>query len=171
MRTIRNCVLAIVLIVSMLAPWKLMLVASEAMFLVPGMARLDSSGTDQYWDALALKSRIHALGWDVSFSPELINNGLYGLTQPAEHTVMIEESLTWNGRYNILAHEGGHTLQPGWVNDGVQSEIFAESVATLLSKDGVREHARYLARFRAELIPTLVFMWPSIYHAAAVLQD
>lgn len=171
MKTIRNSILAIVLIVSMLAPWKLMVVASEAMFMTPGMSRLDDRGTDQYWDALALASRIHSLGWDVSYQPGMLAEGLLGLTVPDDHTVMVEQSLTWNGRYNILAHEGGHTIQPGWIHSDEQGEIFAESVAAVMSKNGLSEHARYLARYRMELIPTLIFMWPSIYHAAAVLQD
>lgn len=170
MTAIKRAIAAMLLIVALSAPWKLMVVATEAMFLTPGYSRVNSPGTNQYWDALALQSRLDSLGWDVSYSSELIDKGMYGLTTPAEHTVQIEESLTWNGRYNILAHEGGHTIQPSWVRPGPQSEIFAESVAALMSKDGLIEHARYLSRFRQE-IPTLVYMWPSIYHAAAVLQD
>lgn len=170
MRTFRNLIGIVILTIALSAPWKLMVVATEAMFLTPGYSRMNSPGTEQYWDALALQSRLGSLGWEVSFESGLGEKGMYGLTNSDEHAVLIEDSLTWNGRYNILAHEGGHTMQPSWVRPGPQSEIFAESVAALMGKDGLIEHARYMARYRADL-HVLIYMWPSIYHAAAVLQD
>jgi hypothetical protein len=70
----------------------------------------------------------------------------------------------------VLAHEGGHTLAAGWYGYE-QREIFAECVATLMSHDGVREHARYLSGFKTELIMMVLTEWPKMYRAAALLED
>lgn len=153
------------------APWRLMGLIAETMVVSPGATRT-SQADDQYWQALDLEARLVSLGWEVSYAPQLSYRGqqAYGLTDPNEHTVQIDETLHWNARFAVLAHEGGHIMARGYLST-VQSEAFAESVAALVSHNGLREHARYLAAFRTDAILTMLVQWRAIYRAADVLED
>lgn len=152
-------------------PWTLLALTAEAMVLRPNLTRV-VKGNDQYWQVGQLQGRLKSLGWSVSYKPHLSYNGVevYGLTDTDERTIIIDGDLEWNTRYAVLAHEGGHTLQPGWHNYEME-ECFAEAVATLVAGGGIREHARYLAAHKASLLMLLLFDSARVYHAAAVLQD
>jgi hypothetical protein len=152
------------------APWRLLAVAAEAEVMSPGLTRMPQTST-HYWDELALEARLVDLSWEVGYQPHLNVDGIavYGVTIPSHHAIFIEEGLSWDARYAVLAHEGGHTLQPGWLSER-QDEVFAEMVAAVVS-GGVREHARYLSSSKVDVIVVLVTEWPAIYSAAAVLEN
>lgn len=151
------------------APWRLMALCAETMAMQPSRSHI-TQADDQYWDALKLESQLINLGWAVSYDDGMAAQNLYGLTVSRDHEIHIEKSLHWNQRFAILAHEGGHTLEPGYL-DRAQGEVFAESVAALVAHDGLREHARYLARVKLVTVVTLLLEWQRIYRAAALLED
>lgn len=152
-------------------PWRLTLLGIQMLMLRPGLTRVVEDDS-RYWDARAMESRLRGLGYSVSYTKHLNVMGveIYGLTNTEEHTVQVDADLHWSQRFYILAHEGGHILQPYWVGRG-EEECFAESVATLVSRNGIREHARYLSSHKLECAAFMLFEWPAIYHAAAVLED
>ena len=153
------------------APWRLMALAVETLVVQPGPTRF-SSDNDKYWDALELEARLIDLGYMVGYGPQLIVNGqsAYGLMAPGEHVIMIDQRLSWNARFAVLAHEGGHVLQRGWYTRA-QGEAFAESVAALVAHDGLREHARYMSGFKMDAIWVMLTDWRAIYRAARTLED
>jgi hypothetical protein len=148
------------------APWRLGALAAETLILRPGYMRVPN-GNDRYWDTLDLEKRLTTLGWDVGYAET--PDGIYGMTVSMYHVITVDETLPWNGRLAVLAHEAGHTQQPGWF-DTTQGEVFAESVALLYARDGVREHARYLAKFKSTALLVWATEWRAIYAAAATLQ-
>lgn len=159
------------LLVAIHAPWRVMMLAAEVLVMAPGRVHVDQ-GTQHYWDALSLESKLETLNYGVSYAHGLEVDGqeAYGVTDMEAHTITIDAELSWNARLAVLAHEGGHTLQPGWVTSR-QAEAFAETVAMLVSHDGYREHARYLAHMRMDALFMMVVEWPAMMHAAAVLED
>lgn len=153
------------------APWRLMALVVETFVVSPGLTHT-STADDKYWEVLALEGRLTDMGWPVGYEASLNANGsrAYGVTDPRTHTITLDSTLHWSDRYAVLAHEGGHVLQPGWVGR-VDGEIFAESVAVLVANDKIREHARYLSAHRFEVLMFIAVEWRAIYHAAAVLTD
>lgn len=149
------------------APWRLMALGVEVLCMHPGPTRVTQDDSS-YWQALSLELRLTDLGWVVTYQAGMVDHDLYGMTSPSEHTVKVEQSLHWNARYQILAHEGGHTLEPGWLNRG-QGEVFAEVVAMLVTHDGLREHARYLSRDKMGFLFTSLMEWQAMYNAAEML--
>ena len=157
-----------VLVASILAhaPWRLMVLFAEALVASPGHA-VTSTANNKYWQCQDLWTTLERrLGWTVKF--EDLNANLYGMTDTPHRIILINSSLSWNGRYAVLAHEGGHALQPSFISD-TQGEAFAESVAALVAHDGLWEHARYIARVRSDIF-VLVVEWRAIYRAAAILE-
>jgi hypothetical protein len=157
--------------VFIMAPWRVMTLGAEVLFMSPGHVRSDN-GTHRYWDALSLESKLEMLNYSVTYAGGLEVDGheAYGVTDMEKHAIIIDGGLSWNARLAVLAHEAGHTLQPGWVTTR-QAEAFAETVAMLVSHDGYREHARYLASHKMDALFMMVVEWPSMYHAAALLED
>lgn len=149
------------------APYRLAAVTTQALVMPAGYIRI-RGGTDRYWDVLNLELRLARLGWKVEYVSGLRDQGMYGLTQHASRLIRVDAGLSWNDRLSVLAHEGGHALQPGQLSPG-QSEVFAESVAVLVVGGRHREHARYLAMWRADLGAAAVY-WREIYRVAAILQ-
>lgn len=169
----RTLLVFLLLTIGAHAPWKLMALFAETLVVSPGFTRTDE-GQDKYWQCQELIDKLERFGWDVEFVNGLEAQGIYGLTMvdPVEgvRSIKIEETLSWNARYNVLAHEGGHTLVPTWSISRGQNEVFAESVAALMAHDGLREHARYLAKHRGDIFIMVAF-WPEIYRAAATLEN
>lgn len=168
----RKWVLAFVLAGLMVhMPWKVAATVVEAEWLRPGRAHL-TQRTDAYWRALSLEARLVNLGYTVTYKHGLSYMGVeaYGLTVRSTHQIFIEESLSWNDRFAVLAHEGGHVFEPGWLV-GWQSDVFAEMVAMLVADDGIREHARWLAGAKLDVLVVGLAAWPEVYHAAAVLSE
>jgi hypothetical protein len=162
---------ALALLVILYTPFRLVAVTTEAIFMHPGDTHM-SQDTDRYWDVLELEARLVGMSWAVGYEAPLsfMGQSAYGLTNTGEHTIRVDANLRWNARLAVLAHEGGHTLEPWWC-DRDQGEVFAEMVATLVAKDGFREHARYLSRTKGTAVMMLILEWQSVYHAAAVLED
>jgi hypothetical protein len=154
-----------------LAPWRVMTFAPEVLIMHPGHVRGDK-GTNRYWEALSLEAKLETMNWSVTYASDIKVDGreAYGVTDFEKHAITIDADLSWNQRLAVLAHEAGHTMQPGWVT-ARQSEAFAETVAMLVSHDGYREHARYLAQHKMDTLFMLFVEWPAMYHAAAVLED
>lgn len=153
------------------APWRLMALVSETLVLSPTQLRF-SQANDKYWDAIDLEVRLIGLGYEVGYHRglELQGQAAYGLTSVGAHTVSVDADLHWNARYAVLAHEAGHILEPIWCSTR-QGEAFAEMVSALVSHDGLREHARYLASMKVDVLMMALTEWPAIYHAAATLED
>lgn len=148
-------------------PWKLIDLGLSVMSTQPRAVRL-ISGNERYWDALDLESRLRAMGWHVQYVAGMMDDNLLGLTMPKEHTIFLEDSMGWNQRYDVLVHEGAHTLQPGWMN-AEQGEVWAESVAYIVA--GNREsHARYLSTHKLIFLEVFITEASNIYAAATVLE-
>jgi hypothetical protein len=150
-------------------PWKLIALVPEVLWMSPGNEHY-TDRVDKYWDALSLEAKLVGMGWSVEYRPRLIDAGAYGMTSLEQHRIIVDDSLDWNARFAVLSHEAGHTLQPTWVTQQ-QGEAWAESVAMLIAHDGLREHARYLSHVKVDFLMMVLTEWPSIYDAAAVLQD
>lgn len=159
------------LLVALHAPWRVMTLATQVFFLAPSRVHVDN-GTSRYWEALSLESKLEMMNYSVTYASglEVDGNDVYGVTDMTRHAIVVDAGLSWNARLAVLAHEAGHTLQPGWVTTR-QAEAFAETVAMLVSHDGYREHARYLAQHRMDALFMMVVEWPAMYHAASVLED
>lgn len=153
------------------APWRMYGLVAQSFVVSPGLTRV-TDGTNHYWEARDLQSRLEDLGWTVSYVPTIAHGKAYGMTvrEQGVRAIFIESALSWNARLAILAHEAGHTMQSDNLEDD-QAEVFAEVVATLMSHDGLREHARYLSTRKWTLLEMTLTEWPSMYHAAAVLED
>jgi hypothetical protein len=159
------------LAILMHAPWRLAALVAETMVAHPGLTRV-SDGNDKYWDVMALEARLVDLGWELKYEKHINIWGheVYGLTNPEEHIIYVDADLSWNARFAVLAHEGGHVLQRGWYNRA-EGDAFAEAVAALVAHDGLREHARYLSSFKMSAVWVMVTDWRAIYRAAGVLED
>lgn len=141
---------------------------AETMVTSAGKVRL-KIGNDKYWECLDLQQTLGGLGWRVTYEKDLMGtSGIFGDMDPNRRVIRIDASLSWNERFEVLAHEGAHTLQPYRLTEN-QAEVFAESVSMLVAHDGLREHARYLATMRGDLLVMIAY-WPDIYRAAAVLE-
>ncbi len=150
------------------APWRLATLLAESLILTPSRARM-VDGVDQYWHVLDLTDRLARLGYEVQYVPDLAKeHEAWGITNPQLRIIVIDDSLSWNARMAVLAHEAGHTQMIGRFTEG-QSEVLAESVSALISHNGLREHARYLAQLRADMWVAVVY-WPDIYRAAELLR-
>lgn len=149
-------------------PWRLLANTPNVLMGRPSQARVPS-GTNDYWKAIELEGRLNELGWTVLYS-SIVDQGVYGLTIPKQHVIYIEQSLSWDARYNVLTHEGAHTQQPAWLSDS-QAEMFAESVALLMATDNPSNHTRYLARFKLDYVMMVLIEWQDIYRAAAQLEN
>lgn len=153
------------------APWTLMRLCVETLVMRPALVQLTQQD-DQYWRALQLEARLVNMGWEIKYQRHLTYAGraLYGATDFSENLISIDEDLHWNDRFAVLAHEGAHTLQPGWLSKE-QEELFAESVAALVTRGPLHEHARYMSKYKMSY-PFFVFLeWPDVYRAAALLSE
>lgn len=168
MRT-RAVLYTLLLVLAYQLPWRLLGLVAETLVMRPGITRM-TAGHERYWDARDLQTRLEELGWTVKYEPGLSVYGTpaYGVTTPAERLIEIDAELGWDGRLATLAHEGGHVFQPVWLSPR-EREAFAECVALLVARDGPREHARYLASAKWELVLVTLGEWPRIYRAAEVL--
>lgn len=171
-------VVALLACVWNLTPWRLLALLSETFVVHPGLTRVVQTN-ERYWDTMSLQERINELGYSVKYTKGLvIQTGMfevtpiYGLTKKGEGSIAIEieAGLSWDARYAILAHEGGHIFQSEMYSQA-EGEAFAEAVAMLISHDGVREHARYLANRKLALFTLIALDSARIYRAAAVLME
>lgn len=163
--------LVLTLILTLLLPWRLLVLSTEMFWVAPGQARF-LSGNARFWDAVDLETRLLSLGWSTTYTDNVRYYGqpAYGLTSPQTHSIRVDASLEWSARYAVLTHEAGHTMQPFWV-ETPDAECFATGVAALLSFTDLREHARHIAPLRWTCLGFFLTEAPAIYHAAAVLQD
>lgn len=166
-KTIATVLLTLIVV---FAPWRLFVVVAETIVMKPGHLR-ETQRVDGYWQAMELEARLIALGWVISYQSNVNYEGqeAYGITNNTVHQITIDENLRWNDRLAVLAHEAGHTQQPGWAGTA-EGEAFAEMVATLVCHCGFREHARYLARVKVETLLMAFTEWDNIYAAAATLE-
>lgn len=169
--------LLLALYIALYTPWKLCALMGETFFVSPGLTRVVQTH-NRYWDVAMLKERIEAMGYSVRFTKGLTMPSMfqtipvYGLTEKgsgAAH-IQVEEGLSWDMRYDVLAHEGGHIFQSERYSEE-ESEAFAEAVATIVTHNGLREHARYLASHKLALFTILVLDSAKVYRAAAVLTE
>ena len=144
------------------APWRLAALLCEVPFVSVTETRF-SDHTDRYWDAQNLQQQLERQGWTIHYGP--LQGGISGLTYSEDRTIWVDDRLAWNGRLAVLAHESGHTQHPSWVTHN-QGEAYAEMVAALLAHDGLREHARFLARMRADTFLLAITEWRSLYRTA-----
>jgi hypothetical protein len=176
---VRKYILASILaVVLCFVPWRLGALLAETFVVHPGLTRVVQTNS-RYWDVAILQERIEELGYPVKYTKGLtvqINMfqmmPVYGVTRKDDGKVSIEveADLSWDARYAILAHEGGHIFQSE-IYSGPEGEAFAEAVAMLVSHDGIREHARYLSNKKWALFTIVALDSARIYRAAAVLQE
>lgn len=155
------------------APWRLAALAVEVVSMHPSPNRTARLGNNNYWTAMELEAKAIHLGYEVKYTKDLryLGRPMWGTTDTDEHVIEINTELSWNGRANVLAHELAHVLQPGWLQDEAQADAFAETVATLVAHDGLREHARYLSRDKGAFVLVALTEWQRIYHAVTFLED
>jgi len=175
----RYAILALLLAVIVAhTPWRLLALFAETFVVHPGLTRVVPTNT-RYWDTLILQERIAELGYPVTYVRDLmvpINMfqvmPVYGVTEKdgGKVSIRIEAGLSWDARYAILAHEGGHIFQSEGYS-GAEGEAFAEAVAMLVSHDGIREHARYLANRKLALLTVIALDHAKVYRAAATLAE
>lgn len=153
------------------APWRLALLTATMLGVTPGLTHVTKDDS-HYWQALNLERRLNELGWQVNYVRDLNihDRVVYGMTFRDDRVIYVEEGLHWTARHAVLAHEGGHALQPGWLTAD-QGEVFAEAVATLVTRNGYREHARYLSSYKYDYLLVVVLEWRRIYRAAAWLES
>ena len=162
--------LVLTFLLLVLAPWKLMALGIEALWMHPGNVRMNAGG-DQYWDVKDLESRLKRFGWKITYRDKLIEEeNVYGMTEPVTREITIDAGLSWNERYSVLLHEAAHTLHP-WRMSNQEAEVFAESVSAIVDPQGFGEHARYLASLKPEIIPVMVIYWREIYRTADILEE
>lgn len=169
---VQSFILGVVLTVLWaVTPFRLATLGAETFWLHSQLPRF-SQADDRFWDAVRLESKLLARGWTVTYATHvsLYGQPAWGLTSLTAHRIFVDEGLHWNARLAVLAHEAGHTMQPDWLAEG-EAECFAESVSTLVSRDGVREHARYMASARWTCLGLLLAEFPAIYRAAATFQE
>ena len=168
--SIRVTVLALLLsFIITYTPWRLVALTYYVMTTPATMVQVPSDH-DRYWDAIYLAHRLEQFGWTVTYVPVKDTHGFdaYGLTFFQNRAVVVEEALSWTARYAVLAHEGGHTMQPASLT-GQQKEVFAEIVAALVTRTHLREHARYLARTRGDYLLVVITEWQRLYRVATIL--
>jgi hypothetical protein len=134
---------------------------------VAASSRLDRVGDDLYWPAQELQAVLSVVnGVTVTYGD---SHGYDGLTQ--HRSIVISESMEWNARMEVLAHEAGHVLQPNGLTQA-EGEVFAEGVAYLVLRhyghDRIELHAHYLAARKSGLY-VLENYATDIKHAAGVL--
>lgn len=112
----------------------------------------------------ALEARLRSLDITVVYTdvPDALlaagqvpaGNIVWGLALPDEREVYLLESLSPDGRFEVLTHEAAHILQPGDLNSSA-SEVFAELVLYEMlyyyGHDGSVTVGQYLAGHKAEL--------------------
>lgn len=169
--------LLLALYIALYTPWKLCALMTETFFVSPGLTRTVQTQA-HYWEVALLQERIAELGYPVTFTKDLSVPTMfgampvYGLTMKGDGkvSIQVEAGLSWDARYAVLAHEGAHIFQSERYTES-EGEAFAEAVATLMSHDGLREHARYLAGKKLALFTILMLDSAKVYRAAAVLTE
>jgi hypothetical protein len=167
---VRKLVIVLALFAAYLAPWRLIALGALSIYMRPGLVHT-AAGTDHYWDAKDLENRLRRFGWSVTYVEGLMtSSNAFGMTLFGDRKIHVDESLSWDERYYVLLHEAGHTQQPFRLTTE-QGEVFAEAVAALTARNGLREHARYLAGLKADVLPVLLIHWSDIYRAADNLRE
>jgi len=136
---------------------------------VSASSRLDRTGNDLYWPAQELQAVLFVInGARVVYGSA---EGYSGITYWETRQIAIDERLSWNARFEVLAHEAGHVLQPQGLTQ-IEGEVFAEGVAYLVLRhyghDRIELHAYYLAARKSGL-DVLEHYATDIRHAARVL--
>ncbi len=152
-------------------PFRILGLAGVTLFAHPGQPRFTQDDS-QFWTAIDLEERLEGMGWSVSYvsRPMIDTQPVFGLTNPMLHQIIVDADLHWSARAAVLAHEAGHTLQPAWVGTA-EGDCFAEGVSALVVRDGLMDHARYMAPARWTCAFFMLAEFPSMYHAAHVLLD
>lgn len=165
----RRVVVSVLLtLLVLLMPWRVMRL-TVAMLLTKPSAPQMVSGDDRQHDTELLAMRLGELGYDVTFEGELSiwGQAVYGYTDKTHHVIKVDEALSWNARYAVLAHEGAHVFQP--IGTRADAECFADAVAYLVADDGTRTHAQYLSRSKFDCALENIAFWPEEYAAARLL--
>lgn len=170
MRTLRPLLIGmIVVLLFEHAPIRLGMLTATANYYAPVSLYRMPRGSEDFWRAQDLEQRLRRYGWDVQYVPGLVEGmNAYGVTWGARRLIQVDAGLAWDARYVALAHEAGHAMQPPRLSEN-QGEVFAVGVAVALRAGDVRDHGRYLANLRGDLL-TLVMYWREIYAAADTLR-
>lgn len=168
MRTLLVLLAVLATLVVEHAPWRLMALLAEVPFVDKTAVRLPDQNT-RYWDVQDLEQQLREQGWTVEYTSEL-DEGTKGETDSRARSIRLSDKLPWDARLAVLAHEAGHTQQPVWATHN-QSEAYAELAAALIAHDGLREHARYLARMRGDVFLLAVMEWRALYRTAESMES
>jgi hypothetical protein len=99
----------------------------------------------------ALEKRLADWGVTVGEIPPTF--GGIGLASAENRTILLKPGLSVNARFEVLAHEAGHLLQPPTLGDQAVAQLFAELVGVGVQKfygsqTAELVAARYLAQFK-----------------------
>ena len=115
-------------------------------------------GNDYYWQAYRLMYiTSHDMGQQVMWgNPELIMPDTLGVTDSESRHTIVEGTLGWTARYEVLSHEAGHLLCPPGLEVHADREVCAEAVSAVMMWDdgdlaGVGRSIAYLAWFKPSL--------------------
>jgi len=160
-------------------PWRLAALTLEALHAQPSHERLVKTNA-RYWEVLDLEAKLLSDGWPVEYQHGLMEReGAYGATvyktrmcwgpmmceEASEQKIVVDASLSWDERWSVLLHEAAHTRQPHRLTEN-QREVWAESIAALAAHDGLREHARYLAGLKPDILMTVLAYSSEMYRVA-----
>jgi hypothetical protein len=110
-------------------------------------------GDDMAGPLAELTTRLEAWGVRVEDLPETPGRPMVGLASLEYRVVQIQRGLSVNARFEVLAHEAGHLLQPPGLQDRAVAQLFAELVGVGIGKFYGAKHceeiaAIYLASFK-----------------------
>jgi hypothetical protein len=145
--------------------------AALAQSFYSGAAELPSDDTF-YWSAQRIEHILeNDLGATVVYGQPPVEGAL-GVTNTQTREITIDSTEHWTGRFETLAHEAAHLLQPRF-STRQEGEAFAEAVAYVVAiHDGdygaLRRSSRYLAgaknslhilrEYRAEILRAAAFL-------------
>ena len=128
--------------------------------------------TDRYHDAQRLsRITVRVLGATIAYTKDGMPGDLDGMAVPSARMITINPSLAWDARFQVLAHEAAHVIQPSTLATS-EAEVFADAVSYLTGRrygyDDLETIARYLASHKQALSVLRVYA-TEISWAALVL--
>ena len=129
-----------------------------------------ADGVDRYHEAKNVERVIiGVLGYRMEYWPQVhLDGDAMGETWLDQRLIVVREDLSWNRRLAVLAHEGGHALEP-WSLRGADAEVFADAVAYVVTQGPRSAYAAHIAMYKGS-IHIIVDFDAEIRWAAAILR-
>lgn len=112
---------------------------------------IPSTGDTMAGPLAELTARLERWGVTLGELPAVFSE--VGLTYRADRRILLRVGLSVDARFEVLAHEAGHLLQPPALDDDAVAQLFAELVGVGVqkfygSRTADRTAAAYLAQFK-----------------------